>query len=183
MKNTKYVMMGGYAFSEDSDMKKLKKFAKDGWVIDGVSLPILSYRLKKGEPQNLDFAIDYQSEVDDDYFLLFESAGWKHEATIGDEIHLFSAPEGTKPIYSDKTSEIDRLKTIGDKFKYPSLYSLILLAVMMVVNIFTPQDGMLHYGVTISTILVVIALIFTGMPYIGYQYRLRKLERHIMKQR
>lgn len=181
MKNTKYVMMGGFAFSENSDMEKLKRFAKEGWIIDGVSLPILSYRLKKGKPQNLDFAVDYQSGVDEDYFSLFESAGWRHEATIGDEIHIFSAPEGTKPIYTDKTSEIDKLKTIGDKFKYPSMYSMILLAIMIVINIFAPQEGMLHYGIIGITILVITASIFTGMPYIGYQYRLKNIKRHILK--
>lgn len=176
MKKTKYLMLGGYAFSENSDMKKLKKLAKEGWILDGVSLPILSYRLIKGEPQDLDFAIDYQKNVDEDYFALFESAGWKHELTMGDEIHLFSAPEGTKPIYSDKPSEIDRLQTITQNFKKPSLYSLIAVIIMMAANMFLLEKGAMYLGIVILTILAFIALVFTGMPYIGYLYRLRKLK-------
>lgn len=97
----------------------------------------------------------------------------------GDEIHLFSAPEGTKPIYSDKTSKIERLQTIGNELKRPTLYSAILFAVLIVVNIFLPQEGLLFYGIAIVTILTLIALIFSGMPYIGYQYRLRKLRRQM----
>lgn len=177
MKNRKYVLMGGFAFSENSDMEKLKNLAKQGWILDGVSLPLLSYRFKKGEPQNLDFAVDYQKEVDEEYFQLFESAGWKHELSLSDDIHLFSAPEGTKPIYTDRYSKIDTLNVVGDRLKKPSIFTAILLLAMMIFNIVVRPDGMLHY---IITFLIYIALIFTGLPYIAYKYRIRKLKRQSM---
>lgn len=181
MKNTKYVMIGGYAFSENSEMKKLKKLAQKGWILDGVSSPILSYRFIKGEPQCLDFAVDYQSEVDEEYFAFFDSKGWEHEATIGDEIHIFSAPENTRPIYTDRTSEFDKLETMREKFKYPSLFSLIIFAAMMLLDIIAPQEGLLYYVTEGVTIIAVIAFVFTGMPFICFQFRLRKFKKHNVK--
>ncbi len=35
MKN-KYVMIGGFAFSEESDMEKLRNYAKKGWILEGI---------------------------------------------------------------------------------------------------------------------------------------------------
>lgn len=33
---SKYVMIGGFAFSEESDMEKLRNYAKKGWILERV---------------------------------------------------------------------------------------------------------------------------------------------------
>ena len=48
-RDKKIVMCGGFAFSEEKDMKKLSKLAKKGWILD--SFKNLSYQLKKSKPQ------------------------------------------------------------------------------------------------------------------------------------
>lgn len=35
--NNKYVAIGGFAFSEENDMEKLKNYAKQGWILEGIS--------------------------------------------------------------------------------------------------------------------------------------------------
>lgn len=35
MKN-KYVMISGLAFSEESDMEKLKNYAREGWILEDI---------------------------------------------------------------------------------------------------------------------------------------------------
>ncbi|WP_350343093.1 DUF2812 domain-containing protein [Proteinivorax tanatarense] len=175
MKEKKYVLIGGYAFLEKNDMKKLKNLAKQGWLIDGVVLPILCYRFKKGEPKNLDFAVDYQKNVGEDYFSLFKSAGWKHELTLGDELHLFSAPEGIKPIYTDNTSKFDNLETIAGKFKVSSIYSLIIFTSLIIISRFLQEINIIYYIlITISFV----AVIFTSLPYLGYKYKLKKMRKN-----
>lgn len=33
---SKYVMIGGLAFSEENDMKKLRNYAREGWILDSI---------------------------------------------------------------------------------------------------------------------------------------------------
>ena len=170
----KYVMMGGYAFSEKSDMRKLKRLASEGWIFDGVVMPIFSYRFKKGMPQDLDFSVDYQKHVDEDYFSLFESAGWKHEATMGNEIHLFSAPAGTKPIYTDPLSDRDRLQTMGDQFRNPAMLSLVIFLALIALRFAFAPTGLWKLILLGGMILSIVTTVFTGIPYMGYLMRIRR---------
>jgi hypothetical protein len=81
----KYVLISGFAFSEKADMRKLAKLAKQGWILQAISSAF--YKLKKGEPQNLDYTLDYQSDYDEEYFTIFQEAGWTHRTTLG-EMHI-----------------------------------------------------------------------------------------------
>ncbi|WP_341455854.1 hypothetical protein [Clostridium peptidivorans] len=45
MKN-KYVMISGFATSEESDMEKLKKYASQGWILEDI-IGGFFYKLKK----------------------------------------------------------------------------------------------------------------------------------------
>lgn len=57
MKN-KYVMIGGFAFSEESDMEKLRNYAKKGWILERV-VGGFFYKLRKDEPQDIIYSLDY----------------------------------------------------------------------------------------------------------------------------
>ncbi|HCX65598.1 MAG TPA: DUF2812 domain-containing protein [Eubacteriaceae bacterium] len=173
-KKKKYVVMGGFAFAEESDMKKLKRYAREGWILDGVSMPILSYRLLKGSPEDLEFSVDYQTEVDQDYFQLFESAGWKHVCSISGEIHIFSAPEGTKPIYTDTSTELEKIETVQKDLKKASIYGLAVFLAIVLANLLLSFEGIVYY---ISIVIALWALIFTWMPFIGYRIKIRKLKK------
>lgn len=175
MKNKKYVMMGGFAFSDNSDMKKLKKLAKKGWLLKGSKY--LSYELEKGEPQDLDFAVDYRDELDEDYLMAFEKSGWKLELSI-ENVHIFSAKEGTPPIYTDLDSEIEKLRYQELALKKPALIaSTLLLAFLVLDRLIIPATGLIHFLWTMGITGLIIATVFTVMPYFGYKIRSKRLKK------
>jgi hypothetical protein len=61
MKKTKYIMSGGTAFAEQEDLQKLSDYAKKGWLLDRFAF--LGYTLKKGEPQDLQYSLDFQENA------------------------------------------------------------------------------------------------------------------------
>lgn len=108
-KNRKLLPCMGLAFHEDWEMKKLGKLAKKGWILD--SFKYLCYGLKKSEPEEVVFCVDYNEDKDDleYYFDIFKESGWKHVCSY-DSFHFFKAKEGTAPIYTDKDSLSSKYK-------------------------------------------------------------------------
>ena len=175
MKQKKLVMMGGFATSEESDMRKLKKLAQRGWRLTGSKW--LCYQFEKSEPENLDFATDYLHDADEEYFLAFEKAGWKHALSIA-HVHIFSAPAGTTPIYTDRSSEIQKLQNQEQFFKKPALvFSLLLVMAFVIEILFIPGTGWLFFGWTMLITALIIATVFTMLPYVAYKIRRRRLEK------
>lgn len=173
----KYVMMGGLAFSESQDLAKLKKLAADGWLFDGINMYILAYRLVKGEPQAIDYAIDYQLNPDPDYFSIFKEAGWSHLLSLG-EIHYFSAPEGTQPIYSEPATRLEQYQTLHDQFQKYSFIFTLILGLMIVITLWLHPTGLIQTLSGIVLFLTLIGWIFTTMPYFGYKYKLLKYKKN-----
>ena len=124
MKQTKYVWSGGTAFSESKDMEKLAKYAKKGWILNGFAP--FGYQLRKGEPQNIQYSLDYRTDADDDYFAYFETAGWSHVCSEGNDIHVFKAPEGTDPIYTDQVTIIEKYETEKNRMKKVAFPTMVV---------------------------------------------------------
>ncbi|WP_029270971.1 DUF2812 domain-containing protein [Virgibacillus alimentarius] len=176
MKQTKYVSSGGLAFSEEKDMKKLSKYAKKGWILEGFAP--FGYRLQKGEPATIQYSLDYQMDADEDYFAYFEAAGWSHVCSSGNSIHLFYAPVGTAPIYSDKETMIEKYETEKKKMGKAAFIMLIITFTFMFLGALGSYGwvpALIRNGSLILGYLSLIALIFTGMPYFGYRNKLNKL--------
>ncbi|WLR59227.1 DUF2812 domain-containing protein [Guptibacillus hwajinpoensis] len=178
MGKKKYVMSSGLAFFETKEMERLSEFAKKGWFLEKFAFS--GFVLRKGEPQDLDYSLDYQAEADDEYFSYFEEAGWNHVCTGAGEMHIFTAVPGTTPIYSDRVSVKEKYEKESQSMKKVALPAF-LAAIMLVVLLFSSENGFLPTVVgDISEYVsyaVFIVLIFTGMPYLSYQYKLRKLEK------
>lgn len=102
---SKYVMIGGFALSEENDMEKFKNYASQGQILEDI-IGGLFYKLKKDKPQDIVYSLDYQLEANEEYFSLFKEAGWELVLSIGNQMHIFSSQAGTKPIYSDCESEV-----------------------------------------------------------------------------
>lgn len=173
MKDSKYIPSMGLAFSEKKEMEKLGKQAKKGWLLEDFSF--LGYRLKKGEPADVTYALDYQKQPDDDYFDYFAAADWKHICSANEEIHIFQAPAGTEPIYSDPDTEMEKYqrekKTMG-KVAFPALLAVLLSFLLAaVVQSFGWTDTWEAVFVLLGTVSFIV-LVFSGMPYIAYQLRL-----------
>jgi len=113
MGKTKYMPSNGLAFSEQKDMEKLAKKAKQGWMLK--KFAFMGYRLEKSEPEDIQYSIDYRSlekGEKEEYFELFQMAGWSHVCSNYD-IHIFKAATGTQPIYSDPDSTVDKVSRLA----------------------------------------------------------------------
>ncbi len=178
MGQTKYIMSGGLAFDEEKDMKKLEQFALDGWIFDRFAF--MGYHLRKAESQELQYSLDYRKDADSDYFAYFNEAGWKHEGTAENYIHIFSAPPGTPPIYTDRDSLVEKYsneKTRMGKGALVMLASTIFIQVVLfVISFFSSLGGTVNTIMNILFVLSLIGLVFTFMPYLGYSYKLNKLK-------
>ena len=110
---------------------------------------------------------------------MFSKSSWTHLFSISDEIHFFSAAEGSKAIYTDRTSELDRDMLQKERFKRWLIMTSLLFGVTSVLHLFISSKVTSTYlSVALLIAWFVIGLlpfIFTLMPYLGYAYRVRKL--------
>ncbi|WP_416327722.1 DUF2812 domain-containing protein [[Eubacterium] hominis] len=123
MKNKKYVMCSGLAFSDDEDMEILHQYALEGWIFR--EFKWLCYVLYKEEPQDLIFSYDMQKikkKDEVDYLQMFESTGWYKIPCKDDTIHFFYAQNGTKPLHTEQ-------QTRKEQFLMPFYVSIVLLAI------------------------------------------------------
>ena len=175
MKKTKYVPSGGLAFTEEKDMQKLSQFAKKGWMVERFTN--FGYKLVEGEPKDIEYSLDYQKGADEEYFLFFEEAGWSHVCSIGNEIHLFSAPAGTKPIYTDTQTTIEKYEREKKQMGKSALPFLISTIVFMYLSTIGWGVELIGVVMWILGTLSLVFLVFPGLPYLAYQYKLMKLRK------
>ena len=137
----KYVPISGFAFGEKADFAKLERLARQGWILDGINM--FFYRLKKEEPQTIVYSLDYRSDCDDEYFAIFQAAVWTHRATLADT-HIFSAPEGTTPLYLDAAEQSEQyLPIIRETAKGSAVSFLFLILLGILRHIGSPLTGLL----------------------------------------
>lgn len=174
MTKTKYVVSGGIAFSEKKDLEVLKKFAAKGWIVKRYKR--MGYELVKQSPELVDYSIDIRNLADEDkdeYFAMFEFAGWEHVCSSYDT-HLFKAPVGTTPIYSDNVSKADKLLRLR-KTITPAAYIAALLAlVSYFVMVFA--EGTFGEIAKWSFNVFVVLLIPCVAMYIALTYRSMRLQ-------
>ncbi|MCC3359479.1 DUF2812 domain-containing protein [Bacillus sp. REN16] len=157
MRQTKYITSGGLAFSEEKDMEKLRQFSLKGWHVS--DFKFMGYTLEKDESTDYIYSIDYRSlkkEEEEEYFDYFSSSGWTHVTSEGD-IHLFRAHPGTKPIYTDRDTTVEKYKNSSGSMKklaIPFVFTTLLLWVGAMISSGTLQSILLG----VATILSIIAL-------------------------
>lgn len=177
MKRTKYVPSGGLAFNEDKELRRLEKYAGEGWILE--SFAFLGYQLRKVEPRKLQYNLDYQPHADKEYFKLFEDAGWAHVCSAGCEIHIFSATLGINPIYSDKATIFDKYEREKAQVKRISFPFLFIFILLLVISLACNYYHLPQFIVVLGYILTAVAytiLVFSGLPFIAYVIKLKKLK-------
>lgn len=177
MLKNKYVINKGFASSEESEMEKLKNYAAKGWLLEDIVYGF--YKLRKDTPQDIVYSLDYQVEANEEYFTIFKEAGWDHVVSVKNYIHIFSAKAGTKPIYSDSKSEIEKYTDIRRKTKKGTIYSLIAALVLI---------GLMVFSVFVFKPLFIIILgifsidifIFLScfMTYGAYDSRIKQIKKY-----
>ena len=164
----------------DTENKNRKTYitTKKGWFL--YKFGFLGYKLEKGKPQDIQYSLDYTNEADEEYYSYFEAAGWLHVCSIGNKIHIFSAPEGTKPIYTDKTTNIEKYENQYSQMEKVALPSLILFILSFSLSMLAKYSYIPRTLGNISIILMFISLvatIFSGLPCISYYFKVKRLKK------
>lgn len=178
MKKVKYIPNNGLAFYEEKEMKKLAEYAKEGWILE--KFAGLTYKLRKGESQDIEYSLDYQKNADEEYFALFEAAGWSHVCS-SDEIHIFKAPRGTKPIYTDRPTIIEKYEREKKEMGKHALPFLISTIVFWLLGILSNSVWALEsIGIIFQVIgfISLLVLVFPGLPYLSYLFKLYRLRKN-----
>ncbi|WP_392485965.1 DUF2812 domain-containing protein [Haloimpatiens sp. FM7315] len=168
----KYVMVGGLAFSENSDMKKLENYASKGWILQDI-VGGFFYKLKKDKPQSIIYSLDYQNNADEEYFSIFKEAGW-NLVVSGGGMYIFSAPAGTKPIYSNSKSEIDKYVRAKNSSKKGVIFSLAMCLPILAFIFLSAIYIKFLFPVSIILLMIdVVVFVFSFMPYLSYKSRIK----------
>ncbi|MEG7336190.1 DUF2812 domain-containing protein [Bacillus sp. 0102A] len=178
MKQKKYMMSEGLAFSEEKDMKRLSDMAGKGWVLD--SFAFMGYKLKKAEPRKLIYSIDYHDVEEEslaEYTEMFEAAGWERVCSVYDT-HIFAAEPGTKPIYSDRSTMIDKYKQSESSLRYITLFMLCLTAAVTVIrNTFiSGEASILHNTVHVLFVFLIAITIPAILTYAASVFRIWRVK-------
>lgn len=127
--NVRYLWNWGLAFDERRLLKKLELMAKEGWMLDGMTM--LRYRLVKDKPRDLRYAMDYKKlepEEETEYFSFFEEAAWKHVYSL-QGLHFFCAQPDTVPIHTDRATRKEKYSG----YKRGSFLTMLISALLFVV--------------------------------------------------
>ncbi|MED1569651.1 DUF2812 domain-containing protein [Bacillus paramycoides] len=156
MGKTKYIMSNGIAFSEEKDLKKLRKYAAKGWIVKRFKR--LGYELEKSIAEDVIFSLDIrelgENELEE-YIEMFELAGWEYICSSYN-MHLFKAKPGTKPIYTDKATKQEKIKNLRKPVKVTVAISTALLIVSYIV--YSISSGLLS---TIFETVFLFSLVIT----------------------
>jgi hypothetical protein len=187
VKQTKKIWISGFSsgmgaldrllkWGEEHDMERLALEAKKGYVVEKIGF---RYHLRYQGPQDLIYAMDYQDQPGDDYFELFKASGWDYVDSLS-YVHLFKAPTGTKPLYSDIETTIIKymheLRRVGRYTAGAILYTLVIsfLISPWLINLDQPGLEILALILLTSGLLLTV---FTIIPFFNYWIRVNKLKK------
>ncbi|WP_214708356.1 MULTISPECIES: DUF2812 domain-containing protein [unclassified Exiguobacterium] len=171
----KYMSSWGLAFAEEREMKKLGEMAARGWHLE--KFAPLGYTLVEGEPMDVRYSLDYRQRPDEDYFELFAASGWEHVTSSGDEIHVFKGSPDATPLYTDRQTTQEKYGQIERAMGRGALICLVIsIGLMLLLQL--NWSGTAEAIIWIVQTLVVIGLVFTGLPYLGFLVKRKQLERN-----
>ncbi len=175
---SKYVIINGLAFSEESDMEKLKNYASQGWILEDIVGGFFN-KLRKDKPQNIVYSLDYQLDVDGEYFTIFKEAGWELVLSVNNQMHIFLAQAGTKPIYSDSKSEIDKYTRVRNQTRRRTIYSLIMAILLIGLSVFSAIAIRSIFLIILALLVIdIFIFVFNFMPYLAYNSRIKQIKRN-----
>ncbi|WP_342514120.1 DUF2812 domain-containing protein [Sporosarcina sp. FSL K6-1522] len=176
MAKTKYMMSKGLAFEEAKDMQKLRKKSLAGWHLK--RWRFMGYGLEQGEKEDVIYSIDYRDLTpgeEAEYFELFAVSGWEHVCSDYGT-HIFKAKPGTKPIYSDPESSIDKLTRQGKSVFLATRICLPITVILGLITQFTSGGVQTVLSwVFIASLFITIPAIMTSLAVLYHKWKARKL--------
>ena len=173
MTKLKFIASNGIAFSENKDLKMLQKFAAKGWHVKRYKG--MGYELEKGESEMVDYSIDVRHLTPDEeqeYFSMFDHAGWVHVCSSYDT-HLFRAPVGTQPIYSDRLTKKEKLVRLQQSIIPAFWITFVLTALNYFIMVIT--EGIAHKVFTVLFFIFLALLMPCVMMLLALTYRRLRL--------
>lgn len=155
MSQTKYITSGGLAFSEKKDMEKLRRYSLKGWHVN--DFRFMGYTLERGERCDYIYSVDYRwlkEGEQEEYIDFFSSAGWSHVTSKGN-IHLFRAHPGTKPIYTDRDTTVEKYENSSGIMKNLAIPLVLITAIFW--------SGVMISSGTLKSVLIVVATILSAI--------------------
>lgn len=177
MKETKYMLSLGLAYFEQAEMKRLNKKSREGWHLKKLSF--MGYILEKGEPEDIVYSVDYRFLKDDEsaeYIDMFQLGGWEHVFTEHN-LHIFKARRGTKPIYSDNDTRVEKYNRLQRWWGYTSLIFLSMLIISLL--IMWQTSGSLASIANIGFSIAVILGLPSVLTYVTVFIRKRKTKKEV----
>ncbi|MFD0589439.1 DUF2812 domain-containing protein [Paenibacillus sp. GCM10027627] len=178
-KDMRIISSMGLAFSEHREMRKLERLAARGWLLD--SFAFAGYRVRRGKPQRLTYCVDYNHEAIkdmDNYIEMFSAGGWTKVCST-ERIHIFSAPKGTRKIYTDDDTAVEKYRS-AIKLMKPVLFlpiaTLLLFALFAALKL-TDGSETLQQWASAAGVLSLIPSLPIAMTYTMYAIRLNKASR------
>jgi hypothetical protein len=119
MKETKTAWRWWWGWNPEKIENWLEEMEQKGWNLVSIGFAYIVFKFEKGESRKIRYCVDYQINVNDGYFGLFDEDGWE---LVGDKIAPWyiwrKTYENERPdIYTDTKSLIERnnrlLKTVG----------------------------------------------------------------------
>ena len=174
MVKKRQISSAGIAFSEKQDLRDLRKYAAKGWNVKRYKG--MGYELEQGTPEDVIFSIDIrrlEADEEDEYFEMFRMSGWEHVCS-NYNTHLFKAKPGTKKIYTDRHSEVEKLKRLRASIIPASIVCLFLTSISL--NVYFVASGILY---SIFLVIFLISLVLTVpclMMLVSITYRLMRVK-------
>ena len=175
---TRIELVAGLSCCVDEDLQRLSQWAAEGWQV--VAVRRMAVVLERTSPARVEFALDYQHYPDDEYFELCRIAGWVHVVSLSQSIHLFSAPSGTRSMFSvHDTTMVLRAQQRLQRAVLLSGLALILVIWLVTALVWpwsaTHADGLLAWVLVGSGFVSMYALMvmvwYTALPWAVYQMR------------
>lgn len=111
IKGKKYVMSKGLAFYAELESQRFADELKKGWLIESINW-LGFYRLKKVEPAEKQFVIDFytgkKSEIEE-YIELYKEASWEEVTRYRNKYFVFEAEKDATSVYTDEESFLSRI--------------------------------------------------------------------------
>jgi hypothetical protein len=151
----------------------LEEMEKKGWNLFKVDFNYIMFKFEKGESRKIRYCVDYQINVQDNYFELFKEDGWELvDDTINPWYMWRKSYKDERPnIYTDTKSLIERnnrlLKTIG--IIIPSQLFLFYL-------VFESGFGKIELTLAVFSIIMIIFFGYVIIQLYRYNRKLGKNE-------
>lgn len=163
-------MSSGLAFTPHKDLELFSQMAAQGKHLTGVSSIGHSWTFTDGPPENAIFDLAYEAHPTQEYFEIFEAAGWTHVLSMGD-VQIFKAPPGTVAVHTSAESRFEELGIQRSKF---ARYSMLTLSVFAVVLWMLKMVSWHPALEQLVLVLSLIPVVYTVFPLVGYIYRLQR---------